>query len=757
MPPIIAFDADVLGRGRTGDETYAAELLGALAVLDPPFRVAAYVRRADALPEAARANNVVVPVEVPVTSNYLRGGVAIPARLHADRPALFHGTYLLPPGLPCPGVVTIHDGSSLRRGDLMPRADRLAFRRFVPWSARRAARVVTVSEHARRDLLELLGPAVDPDSLVAIPNGVSTERFRPVDGAEVIVRERLGVEGPYVLFLGALQPRKNLPRLLEAWARVVADPVRDEVLVLAGAAKQDVDLSGHLERLGIVDRVRTTGYVATDLLPALYSASRLLAFPSLYEGFALPVLEAMACGAPVVASDTTAIPGTAGGAAVLVDPLAPGSIAEGIARVLRSPEEAARLRSLGLARAAEMTWSAAAERHAALWLEVIDEHGPRRWRPREVVDRPAPARIVAVVTSTGQAADLPAALDSLLGQGLGESLRIVVVCNRPGDGSAELVRERYPAVVAHEQPGVRGVAENQNTGLAQWPGEFGLVSNPDIVVEPGALRAMLDVMEEHPRCGVVAPLLVNLDGTPQASARRFPEPAGTILRRTPLRSLLPPERYAAGHYLEAPPAARPIDWAMSAFLLVRRSAWDEVGGQDEGFERVYVEEIDLQWRMWQAGWEVWQTPAARVRHEHQAVSDAVFWHPRTYYHAKNMLRFVRKHPLVLAGMAPGAARSGQASSRETAAVSAAACSQVNAAARRRPSAESSTRLPSASTIPSAIANGSRGSTRTAASPHTSGRAPAVAATTGAPAIIASSATIPKPSWRLGTATTVASR
>ncbi len=662
MPPVIAFDADVLGRGRTGDETYAAELLSALGSLEPPLRVAAYVRDAAALPDAATAKGVVFPVEVPVASNYLRGAVAVPARLRADRPGLFHGTYLLPPGLPCPGVVTIHDGSSLRRGDLMPLADRLAFGRFVPWSARRAARVVTVSEDARRDLLELL-PELEPARVVAIPNGVSTGRFHPVDGAAELVRRELGVDGPYALFLGALQPRKNLPRLLEAWARVVADPERAETLVVAGAAKQDVDLAGHLERLGIPHRVRTTGHVPSGLLPALYSAAQVLVFPSLYEGFALPVLEAMACGTPVVASATTAIPETAGGAALLVDPLSPGAIAEGILRVLRSPETAAALRARGLARAAAMTWRATAEGHAALWLDVLaDQRGVRR-SPRGLVVRAEPALVTAAVTSTGQAADLPAALDSLREQNLGDALRIVVVCNRPGDGSAELVRDRYAGVVAYEQPAVRGVAENQNTGLAQWPSAFGLLSNPDIVAEPGALQAMLDVMAEHPRCGVVAPLLVHPDGTPQASARRFPEPLGTLLRRTPLRSVLRPERYAARHYLDAPTVPRTIDWAMSAFLLVRRSAWDEIGGQDEGFERVYVEEIDLQWRMWQAGWEVWQTPDARVRHEHQAVTDAVFWHPRTYYHAKNMLRFVRKHPLSLAGLVPAAARAAQASSR----------------------------------------------------------------------------------------------
>lgn len=96
-----------------------------------------------------------------------------------------------------------------------------------------------------------------------------------------------------------------------------------------------------------------------------------------------------------------------------------------------------------------------------------------------------------------------------------------------------------------------------------------------------------------------------------------------------------------------------MDWALGAFLLIRRSAWDEIGGFDEAFRPLYVEEIDLQWRLWQAGWEVWQEPAAKVRHAHQAVTDGSFLHPRTLWHLRNMGRFVRRHPTVLVGDAPG--------------------------------------------------------------------------------------------------------
>jgi N-acetylglucosaminyl-diphospho-decaprenol L-rhamnosyltransferase len=129
--------------------------------------------------------------------------------------------------------------------------------------------------------------------------------------------------------------------------------------------------------------------------------------------------------------------------------------------------------------------------------------------------------------------------------------------------------------------------------------------------------------------------------------------AGTVVRRTPLRLVLPRGTASSRHHLAPPTAPRIIDWALGACLLVRRTAWHEIGGFDGGF-RLYVEDIDLAWRAWDAGWEVWQTPAARAAHEHQAVIDRVFLSRRTLWHLAGMVRFVRKHPAVLAGRRPRA-------------------------------------------------------------------------------------------------------
>jgi glycosyltransferase involved in cell wall biosynthesis len=304
----ITVDADVLGRRRTGEESYVAGLLEGLGGLDLPFRVVAYVRSAAALPPAATAGGVVEAAELAVGSNYARIGAALPRRLHRDRPALHHGNYVLPPGLPCPAVVTVHDASWARLADSMPRADRLAFGRFVPWSARRAARVVTVSEHARADLLALW-PWLAPERIVAIPNGVSAA-FRPLDDASRRVADRFGIEAPYALALGALQPRKNVPRLLEAWATLKARAPGPELLVLAGKPKQDADRYRALAaRFGIADEVRFLGHVkAGEPLVELIAGARALVDVSLYEGFGLPVLEAMACGTPVIATAVGGIP-----------------------------------------------------------------------------------------------------------------------------------------------------------------------------------------------------------------------------------------------------------------------------------------------------------------------------------------------------------------------------------------------------------------------------------------------------------------
>jgi glycosyltransferase involved in cell wall biosynthesis len=333
--PLVVVDADVLGRRRTGDETYAANLLRCLAPLASPagLRLGAVTRHPELVPDGIEA----LPLRVGVQE--LRMAWSLPRLLRRVGAALVHTQYALPPRAPCPGVVTIHD-TSYEDPELMGRWDRLVFRRVVPAAARRAARVLTVSERSRRDLVERYD--LPPERVVVTPNGVDPA-FVPGDGPR-----------DYVLAVGAIQERKNQLAALVA-AEEVGLP-----LVVAGPEK-DGGLGDELRDGGAT----LTGYVETPALVELVQGAACLVQASRHEGFGLPVLEAMACGTPVVAVDEPALVEVAGEAAVIVRP---DGLADGIRRALAERE---RLRAAGLARARLFTWERTAERTLAVYREVL--------------------------------------------------------------------------------------------------------------------------------------------------------------------------------------------------------------------------------------------------------------------------------------------------------------------------------------------------------------------------------------------------
>lgn len=211
---------------------------------------------------------------------------------------------------------------------------------------------------------------------------------------------------------------------------------------------------------------------------------------------------------------------------------------------------------------------------------------------------------------------------------------LVVIANVPGSVPPDL------EAVHNEEP--VGFAANLNRGFALTTASLVVSVNPDAVAQPGAVATLAAFMDEHTRCGVAGPRMEYGDGTFQPSRRRFPTVGGTIVRRTPLRRVVPQRRHF--HLDERPPAG-PVesDWMLGGFLMLRRSMLDELGGFDEGY-RLYGEDIDLQYRAMRAGWERWYVPQAVVRHEHQAATDKRLLTRRTLWHWAGVVRFVRKHP-----------------------------------------------------------------------------------------------------------------
>ncbi|HWT02211.1 MAG TPA: glycosyltransferase family 1 protein [Pyrinomonadaceae bacterium] len=371
----IGLDGIPLGEIKTGVGHYTFELARALALAAPedefelvsphPYVAAVGGAGEEILPPNLRLTRVKV--------GQLRGrrwwSVGLPLYVRQERLDLFHGTnYDVPLWGGRPTIVTVHDLSMFLHPETHEaHLVRRACRR-LPMMARRAAMIITPSESVRRETSEHLG--VNPQKVVAVPEA-ARRSFRPVPAAEAAeARRRLKVEDEFVLFVGTIEPRKNLLTLARAFDEILRTTRLRPQLVIAGREGWLTDeLFSYLKGADARDRVRFTGYVSDEDLRALYSSCRAFVYPSLYEGFGLPPLEAMACGAPVITSRVPALLETVGDAARLVPPTDHRELARAVVSLLEDPGERERLSSAGLRRAAEFSW----EKTARATLDVYRE------------------------------------------------------------------------------------------------------------------------------------------------------------------------------------------------------------------------------------------------------------------------------------------------------------------------------------------------------------------------------------------------
>jgi glycosyltransferase involved in cell wall biosynthesis len=336
MTKTVIFDADVLGRHRTGDETYVLNLLRQLGRLAGDLRIVAVTRHPELVPDGFE------PLRLVARNQELRMAVQLPLLLRRLRPALAHFQHALPLHCPPPAVVTVHDLSFARDPSLMPLRHRLVFRTAVPWSARRAARVLAVSERTKADLVGLY--RIPERKIVVTPNAVDPA-FTPSNTV---------LQGGYVLFVGAIQERKD-PLAALAAARAVGLP-----LVVVGPEKEPA-LAARLRDGGADLR----GYVEQEQLADLYRGAAALVLPSRFEGFGLPVLEAMACGTPVVATPEPALREVAGDAAIFAEA---DELGDAVRRAIAEREH---LAAAGIERARRFSWAATAQATLAVYRELL--------------------------------------------------------------------------------------------------------------------------------------------------------------------------------------------------------------------------------------------------------------------------------------------------------------------------------------------------------------------------------------------------
>jgi glycosyltransferase involved in cell wall biosynthesis len=367
----IAIDARKLRDYGIG--TYVRNLLRQLARQDPATEYVVLCQAADAQIASELGPNFRA-VNERAGGYSVREQFSVPLDLRRERVALFHAPhYVLPPLTPCRSVVTIHDCIHLRFPQYLPNRLAYAYARASLWTAtHRAARVITVSEASKRDILRYFH--VPESRIDVIYNAIDDRFWEPPSGDQMErVRQRYQLNSRFILYAGNIKPHKNLERLIEAFHILRQDPSLKDVqlLIIGDEVSKYAMLRRAVHRHKLHKYVRFFGFVSHETLAALYRLADVFVFPSLYEGFGLPPLEAMASGTPVVTSNVSSLPEVVGEAALMIDPYEPQAIADAIRRVLAEPELRATLRVRGLARAREFSWERSIRRVREIYGEVL--------------------------------------------------------------------------------------------------------------------------------------------------------------------------------------------------------------------------------------------------------------------------------------------------------------------------------------------------------------------------------------------------
>jgi glycosyltransferase involved in cell wall biosynthesis len=366
---LIGYEASALQGRKSGVGYYAENLLAGMMSAAPQHDYVLFSNRAIVSPLDATPAGRLSAYKgryFPMQTAWMQG--VLPGTLRRVRPDVCHyPNYLAPLAGNCPSVVTLHDMTLFVTPRFHHWKKLVLDRTLIPLVARRAQAIVTVSHSAGDDIVRYLG--VSPSKVHVILNAVSSA-FHPVtDKAQLdTVLARYGLDGPYILYVGTIEPRKNLARLIDAFRELKERGLPHKLVLVGQQGWHCAPIYAEVEKYDLGKDVLFTGYVPFEDLPVLYSGASVMAFPSLYEGFGLPVLEAMSCGAPVVTSRSSALAEVADGAALLVDPQSCAQIADAIYRVCTEPDLAEELSEKGRARATHFTW----ENAARATLDVYD-------------------------------------------------------------------------------------------------------------------------------------------------------------------------------------------------------------------------------------------------------------------------------------------------------------------------------------------------------------------------------------------------
>ena len=367
----IAIDARKLRDFGIG--TYIRNILIELSRLDQATDYVVLCRPDDVESgEVLGRNFRMVPESAPTYS--IEEQIKIPLALAREGVRLVHEPhYVLPPAIRCRAVVTIHDCIHLMFPQYLPSKLAYVYAKASMWSAtRKADRILTVSEASKRDILRFFD--VKPEKVSVIHNAIDERFLGPADTMRMdLVRERYQLDHPFILYVGNIKPHKNIARLIDAFGRARgAGPDNLKLVIIGDELSRYPAMRQAVHRHKLDKQVRFLGFQPQETLASFYRLARAFVFPSLYEGFGLPPLEAMACGTPVVTSNVSSLPEVAGGAALLVDPHDTDAIADGIRRAVNDEDVRADLIARGLARARQFSWAQSVAKIHKIYMEVAN-------------------------------------------------------------------------------------------------------------------------------------------------------------------------------------------------------------------------------------------------------------------------------------------------------------------------------------------------------------------------------------------------
>jgi len=362
----ILLDAHMVGERETGNETYIVNLIRGLQKLETAHTFSLATAHPRALGEQVELNDRfrMVYVSASPVRRLLRD---LPAQARACHADLLHVTYMGPPRCPVPMVVSIHDVAYQSHPEWFSWRDRMVLWGGIRSTVYRARKIITISQHARSEIMNYLHI---PDERIAVTYLAAGHQYAPSSDTSSLQQclRKLAISTPYVLAAGNLQPRKNLARLVEAFAQARQSASLPHHLVLSGKAQwKESEVHHTIRRCKAESFVHFTGYVPDDDLRILFQGADLFVYPSLYEGFGLPILEAMACGAPVLTSNVTSMPEVAGDAAWLVNPYKGEELAEALKKLLLDDALRGQLRAKGFAQVKRFAWEKTARETMAIY------------------------------------------------------------------------------------------------------------------------------------------------------------------------------------------------------------------------------------------------------------------------------------------------------------------------------------------------------------------------------------------------------